>query len=383
MPMTYPLTNYASMIADEGRFGAYAQAIRQTVEPGSMVIELGTATGLMAFLACQAGARKVIALDPSETIAIAQQTARDNGLAERVEFLPRLSTAFTPAEKADVLISDLRGTMPCFQRHLLDIADARERLLKPGGTLICQTDTLQVCVVEDEPLHRQLVGVWEDKRWGFDLRAALKFAPHQFKKVKFKADQMLSAARSWATIHYPTVSTPHVRGAASLEVTRPGTGHALGLWFDAELAGGAKFSNAPTEPNHVYGRQILGWPQAVALLPGDRVEVKLDAIFNEGDYVWNWATRITRASAVLAEFKQSTLQGRVMSAEMLARKSGGYRPQPSVSLTVEKFLLDRINGRTTNAELAAALRSQFPQAFPTEAAALNRVVQLVEKLAEA
>lgn len=380
MPKTYPLLGYASMIADEGRMNAYAQAIRHAVQPGSMVIELGTATGLMAFLACQAGARKVIALDPSETIIIARQTARDNGLADRVEFLPLMSTGFSSAEQADVLISDMRGIVPCFQRHLLDIADARDRLLKPGGTLICQTDTLNVCVVEDAHVHRELVGVWEDTRWGFDLRAALKFAPHQFKKVKFTADQMLSAARAWATIHYPTVSAPHVRGTASLEITRSGTGHALGLWFDAELAGGFRFSNAPTEPNHVYGRQILGWPQAVALLPGDRVDVKLDAIFSEGDYLWNWATRITRAGAVLAEFKQSTLQGQVLTAEMLARKSGGYQPKASRVAAVERFLLERINGTTTQAGLAAQLRAQFPDQFSTDAAALACVGRLTERL---
>lgn len=380
MPKTYPLIGYASMIADEGRINAYAQAIRETVRPGSMVIELGTATGLMAFLACQAGARRVFALDPSDTIAIARQTARDNGLADRVEFLPLLSTAFTPPERADVLISDMRGTMPCFQRHLLDIADARERLLKPGGTLLCQTDTLHVGVVEDAETHRQLVGVWEDARWGLDLRAALAYGPHQFKKVKFKPEQLLCAAQSWATIHYPTVASPHVRGTASLVITRPGTGHMLGLWFDAELAGGARFSNAPTEPNHVYGRQILGWPRALSLLPGDRVDVKLDAVFSEGDYVWNWATRISRDGTVLAEFKQSTLQSRVMTAEMLARKSGGYRPQASPVVAVEKFLLERVNGAATQGELAAELRAQFPAQFASDAAALARVVQLTERL---
>ena len=368
------------MIGDEGRMNAYAQSIRETVQPGCVVIELGTATGLMALLACQAGARRVFALDPSETITIARQTARDNRLSDRVEFLPLLSTAFTPPERADVLISDMRGTMPCFQRHLLDIADARERLLKPGGTLICQTDTLHVGVVECERFHHELVGVWEDTRWGLDLRAALAYGPHQFKTVRFKSEHLLCTGQAWAMIHYPTVSSPHVRGTVSLEITRAGTGHALGLWFDAELAGGARFSNAPTEPNHVYGRQVLGWPRAMSLLPGDRVDVKLDAVYTNSDYIWNWATRITRGGMVLAEFKQSTLLGRVMTAEMLARKTGSYRPQASPTVAVEKFLLERVNGLFTQAELAAQLRAQFPQRFGTDAAALVRIVQLTERL---
>lgn len=379
MPKTYPLCGYGSMLADEGRISAYAQAIRQTVKPGSVVIELGTATGFMAFLACQAGARKVFALDPSDTLAIARQTAKDNRLADRVEFLPLMSTAFTPVERADVLISDLRGTTPCFEHHLSSMVDARERLLKPDGTLICQKDTLNVCVVEDRELHQKLAGVWEDARWGMDLRAALVYAPHQFKRVKFKVDQMLCAPQTWATIHYPTVTSPHVHGTASLEITRAGTGHALGMWFDAELAGGAEFSNAPTEPNHVYGRQILGWPRAVSLQPGDRVEVKLDAVFSAGDYIWNWATRISRGGQVLDEFKQSTLQGRIQTLEGHARKLGSYQPKPNPALAVEKFLLEHVNGVATQGELAAQLKVQFPRRFGSVEDALAFVAKVTER----
>jgi len=379
MPKTYPLSGYGSMLADEGRINAYAQAIRQTVKPGSVVIELGTATGLMAFLACQAGARKVFALDPSDTIVIAQQIARDNGLADRVEFLPVMSTAFTPAERADVLIFDLRGTTTCFEHNLPSIADARERLLKPNGTLICQRDTLNVCVVEDAGLHRKLVGVWEDTRWGVDLRAALAYGPHQFTRVRFKAEEMLCAAQVWATVHYPTVVSPHVHGAASLEITRAGTGHALGMWFDAELAGGARVSNAPTEPDHVWSRQILGWPRAVALLPGDRVDVKLSAVFSEGDYIWNWATRISRDGKVLDEFKQSTLQGRIQTLEGHTRKLGSYQPKPNPSLAIEKYLLERVNGVATQGELAAQIRAQFPRRFGSVEGALAFVAKVTER----
>lgn len=40
-----------------------------------------------------------------------------------------------------------------------------------------------------------------------------------------------------------------------------------------------------------------------------------------------------------------------------------------------------MDGTATNAELAAALRARFPQAFPSDAAALARVVEVVERLA--
>ncbi|NEO26246.1 MAG: SAM-dependent methyltransferase, partial [Kamptonema sp. SIO4C4] len=39
------------MIADQIRMDAYVTALRQTVKPGSVVVDLGTGTGICAFLA--------------------------------------------------------------------------------------------------------------------------------------------------------------------------------------------------------------------------------------------------------------------------------------------------------------------------------------------
>ena len=75
----YDLRGYGGMLSDEGRVTAFHQSIRAAVKPGDVVLELGTATGLMAFWAAQAGARHVHAVEPDAAIALARQSARDNG----------------------------------------------------------------------------------------------------------------------------------------------------------------------------------------------------------------------------------------------------------------------------------------------------------------
>ncbi len=377
------LRNYGGMLSDEGRVTAFHQSIRAAVKPGDVVLELGTATGMMAFWAAQAGARRIHAVEPNPAIALARQSARDNGLAERITFHQTLSSRLTLPERANVLIEDMRGTMPCFKTHLLDVMDARARLLTPDAVLLCQRDTLFVTVAESEKQSRHVHTPWDGSRWGLDLGAVRKIAPNCYARHRCAPEDVLAEPKAWAKIHYPTVSSPHVRGGVELTVTRAATAHGLALWFDLDLFGGFRISNAPTEPKHTYSSAFLPWPAPTPLLAGDRVVVKLDALFTEEDYEWNWASTVWRdgQAAPMAQFKQSTFQGRPVSAQSMARKTGAFRPRRSETAEVQRSLLELMDGTATNAELASALRAKFPHAFPTDATALARVVELVEKLA--
>src|SRR3954471_21820036 len=106
------------MIADSARMDAYARALRQAIKPGSVVLDIGTGIGIFAMLASQFGARRVYAIEPDDAIQIARQIAAANGYAERVEFFQNLSTRIELPERADIIVSDLRGVLPVFQHHI-------------------------------------------------------------------------------------------------------------------------------------------------------------------------------------------------------------------------------------------------------------------------
>ncbi len=54
----YSLADYGDMIADEGRTSVYARALEARITPLSVVLDIGTGPGILALLACRAGARK-------------------------------------------------------------------------------------------------------------------------------------------------------------------------------------------------------------------------------------------------------------------------------------------------------------------------------------
>ena len=62
----YTIPEYGRMMGDRVRMEAYTLALRQAVKPGSVVLDIGTGTGIFAVLACQFGARVVYALEPDE-----------------------------------------------------------------------------------------------------------------------------------------------------------------------------------------------------------------------------------------------------------------------------------------------------------------------------
>src|SRR5271169_6051536 len=93
--LMYNLGSYGSMVADRVRVDAYVQALRKTVREGSVVVEIGTGPGIFAVLACQLGASRVYAIEPTEIIQVAREVAGANGCGDRIEFFEDLSNRVT------------------------------------------------------------------------------------------------------------------------------------------------------------------------------------------------------------------------------------------------------------------------------------------------
>jgi len=380
----YDMNAYGRMLTDEARISAYVASIRAAIRPGDVVVDLGTGTGVMALLACQCGASRVYAIEPSEAIRLAQASAKANGFEDRIVFIRSFSTQVDLPEKGRVLISDLRGSTPCFSTHLADLIDARARLLAPDARWICQADTLYVGVADLPDRGEQFAVQWDGSRWGLDLSASIPFACNQVLRRTAKPGELLSAGQSWAQIRYPELVSPHVRGSAVLPIVRPGAARGLLLWFAAELFGGFGFSIAPGAPASVYQPIFLPWERAVDLRAGDTVEVQIAAVYSGHEYWWNWTSIIRREGqpAPVAAFGQSTLKGAILDPTTISRSAENFAPKLTLAGEEAQFILARIDGRATQAVLAAALRTRFPGHFSDDAAAMARVSQIRREFAQ-
>ena len=105
-----------AMINDLPRNQFYYDALAACVTPESIVVEIGTGSGLLAMIACKVGAKHVTAIEANRHLAdIARMNISKNGMADRITVLNALSSdvmaADLPYGKADVLVSEILGTL--------------------------------------------------------------------------------------------------------------------------------------------------------------------------------------------------------------------------------------------------------------------------------
>lgn len=370
------------MIADKGRMDAYVKALRQTVKPDSVVVDIGTGTGIFALLACQFGARKVYAIEPSDAIQVAKEIAAKNGYGDRIIFIQDISTKVKLPEFADVIISDIRGMLPLFQQHIPAIIDARKRLLAEGGIIIPQRDILWAAVVEVPHLYSRIVDVWDNNIYGLNMTAARQIVINNWGNGWVGPAQVLTVPQSWAILDYPTIKTPDVTAELSWTVARSGTGYGVSIWFDAILAEGVGFSTAPGMPELVYGNGFLPWLKPVFLEVGDRISLILQANLVGNDYIWRWNSCVLHqgdSSQVKANFQQSTFFATPLSLAQLRKTSSAYLPSLNEDGQIDRLILELMSEDVSLGNIATQVKEKFPTCFANWQDALTRVGNLAQK----
>jgi len=378
----YSLAAYGEMLADRVRMEAYAAALRRTVTPGAVVMDIGTGPGIWAVLACELGASRVIALEPDSIIQVAREVAVSNGCSGKIEFIEKMSTLSELAIEADVIVSDLRGVLPLAGQNIPSVVDARQRFLAPRGTLIPRRDKVWAAVVEAPHSYGQFVGPWEHNLLNQDLSPARRRAVNTPQAARAKPDQLLTQPKLWATVDYATIESPDLQGKLEWAVERSGMGHGILVWFDAELTEDVGFSNAPRAPETIYGSLFFPWQDPVAMAQGQSVSAKLEAKLVEDDYVWQWTTDIdpSNSTGARTHFEQSSLQGAVISLQALQKQASDCVPRLSEEGRIHRRILEMMDGHTSLEDIARRLAAEFPARFARWQQALACVGAVSQKL---
>jgi protein arginine N-methyltransferase 1 len=377
----YSVDAYGRMIADDKRTGAYIRALKLAIKPGSVVVDIGTGPGFFAMLACKLGARRVYAIEPDNVIQVARDCARLNGFSDRIEFIQDLSTNVTLPETADVIVADLRGVLPFFQANLPSVQDAANRFLAKNGILIPLRDHLFAAIAHAPEIYRKIEAPW-GQREGVTLAAGRKVVINTWSKNRVEKADVLCEPVRWHTITYDKIDSFDVAAQMSFAVTKSGTAHGVVAWFESDLLDGVSMSNAPGEPELLYGNAFFPLAQPVDLEAGDDIEFRIRADLIKDEYVWSWETRICDrqdAKLVKTHLRQSTLFGAPFTRDHLKKRASSFVPILDEQAAVSSFILSQIDGKSSIEQLAAKVAEKFPQRFASAAAAMDVVAEISAK----
>ncbi|HUS19751.1 MAG TPA: class I SAM-dependent methyltransferase [Terriglobales bacterium] len=305
----YNIYSYTRMIADELRSGAYYQALKASITPESVVVDLGAGVGFWGLVALELGARQVYALDFSHLLHVGKQIAAAHGWEQRIEFIQDFSTNVTLPERADVIIFDLHNELPFCHNGPAAIMDARDRMLKPGGALIPFRERVYGVLVESAAAYADTVGFWEKPHYGLDMSAGRPFATDWIYTRRFAPDELLSDRALYTELDYRTLTDPNASATVRFTAQRAGTAHGMQLWFESEMGAGARIVNAPGAPETIFQAAFIPWPEPVAMLAGDRAEIKLNMKNWKYEYLFECnCTFLSAEGSAKAEFRQSSLR---------------------------------------------------------------------------
>jgi protein arginine N-methyltransferase 1 len=366
----YSISDFGSMIADKGRTDPYVAALRDAVESDSIVMDIGTGTGIFALLACHFGARHVYAIEPNDAIQVGRELAAANGFSEKITFIQDLSTSITLPEKANIIISDLHGMLPLYSQHLPSIIDARERHLASEGRLIPSQEIMRVALVEAPDLYQRYVSPWKDNQFEIDMQATLRRVRNTlwFDEVgKEGKECIVGEEKTWATLEYQTLESPNVSGEVVWQIEQRANVHGFRIWFDTELAEGVGFTNAPDQTELVvYGSVFFPLLEPVLLNKGESVSLIMQANLVGDEYIWRWHTRIYTGNdpdKVITEYKQSNFDGVPFSLSQLQKRAGNYKPDLNEDGLLNIEIMKMMEQGLLLEDIAHRLTEKFPERY--------------------
>ncbi|QQS41200.1 MAG: 50S ribosomal protein L11 methyltransferase [Acidobacteriota bacterium] len=376
----YDFVSYCGMLTDKARLDAYTGSLRDSVGPDTIVLDLGAGTGVFSVIACLLGARKVYAVEVNPLIRLVEETAKEKGFADRLVVIQKHSSEIELSEKANLLVSDIHGGLPLHESGLESIIDARNRLLTRDAVMLPEAETVFFALSEAEEIYEKHVSVFLREYEGFSLPAADRLVKNRWFSARSDKERLLTGTAIFAEIDHRVNSDTSFASDLRWEVEKSGTAHGFRAWFESRLPGGHSVSNGISANTSTYASPFFPLSFPVAVKEGDVVNARINAVYEDGGYLWSWQTKIEDpAGLVKAETAQSVIASMIPDSKSALRRSEFFAPALGRQGEIDAFVLSRMDGENLSGDIADEILERFPGEFPTAEKAAERVYALVER----
>lgn len=265
---------HEEMLKDRVRTESYRRALSPGAVRGKVVVDVGCGTGILCLFAARNGARHCYGI---ECAGIAEQTRKivaASGYADRITIIRGRVEDVQLPEKADVLVSEWMGYCLLYESMLRSVVHARDAFLAPGGVVLPDRCTLQLCGIEDAEYRESKIDWWHNV-YGFDMGCIAELALDE-PLVDVVEERMVATS----TAHLKTFDIARI-GLAEDELYLPQTPfelvalredfvHALVFSFDTFFtASNISFSTSPHAKYTHWKQTVLYLPEALSMRKGE------------------------------------------------------------------------------------------------------------------
>lgn len=256
-----------SMLADTRRNSLYRQAIEAAMRPGTLALDIGTGSGLLAMMAARAGAERVVACEADAQLAeVATRIVELNGFSGRISVVSRRSTDLKVGldlpRRADLVLSEIlsadlvgEGVIPTMRHALAELAAPGTRIIPARA------------VVYGSLIHVPEIRLTNPVRRieGFDLSpferfrnktAALNVA------LQIEEHALLSEPTELFAFDFTRPIELERKRSVTFRATAEGAVHAVAMWYRLELDAERAGSTRP-------GGELRHWASPLFFLDGD------------------------------------------------------------------------------------------------------------------
>lgn len=296
----YPISGYFSklgahltMLSDGKRLKAYRQALKKAIIPGkSIVVDIGTGTGILAMMAAKLGAKKVYAIEATSISNIAETLISNNGLSQKIEVIRGYSTNISLPEKADIVVSETLG-FTGFEEKIIEIfADAKDRLARKGAVLIPNTVSLFLVPVSDSIVRKTFMSFWRQPVGGFNYGYLFQLAANNiYSRLLISKEDWLSQPIDILKVVLGDKRNSVQLGSTKFAVERNSKLEGFAGWFTTNLFRDLILTSNPgqqqAKENH-WQQFFIPVDQPLMLHKGQEVKIDLSMGTVKGVVSFTW-----------------------------------------------------------------------------------------------
>jgi protein arginine N-methyltransferase 1 len=383
--MGYLVEEHVGYLADPQRMQAYRSALRSLVRPGAVVVDLGSGTGILGMLACEAGASRVYCIDESSMLGVAKTHITANGYADRCVFLKSHSRDVQLPELVDLVVADQMGSFGLGAGLLESFADAKQRFLKPTGILVPNRLNLYLAGVR-APEFRDALARVRSNAGALDVSHLQHLMLNDVRTVDPRGEpqDLCTSVGELVSLTLGSAVPETITGVVEISATSAGVLDGIAGWFSAslDLANGTELTNAPFSSERIDRRYMfLPFKEPVTMAANDVFRVSLTTMSGHTLVAWH-LQKVDASGNRTSLIKQTSLPGNLLSRRHLLQTSGDHRPVLSRRGLMKRYILELCNEERSMNDIISALYERHADQLSSRERAAELVISTLCNVTE-